>query len=285
MSRIMKKIAIYGKGGIGKSSIAANITAALARSGKKVLQIGCDPKADSTRLLTHEKIPTVLDKLNESEKELTIDDIVFPSRVPGVTCIEAGGPHAGVGCAGMGITAMENELQRLHVFHMDWDVVVYDVLGDVVCGGFAVPMRKHFVDQVYIVTSSDYMSLYAANNILRAVEYYSYGDARLAGGLIWNHVRGAQDREIAESFVKRTETKIAGWIPESEMFRNQDYSGCLIGESEPDSEIGIIFRELAEQMLRENAEDKRPRPMSNEEIEEWRRMLLQSASICGREGM
>ena len=150
-------LAFYGKGGIGKSTIASNISAALALSGKRVLHIGCDPKADSTRPLTQKKIPTVLNQLNTLAEDVRREDLVFPGKC-GVSCIEAGGPQAGLGCAGMGITAMEETLRRLGILEEEWDTVVYDVLGDVVCGGFSVPMRKGFADRVYVVTSADYMS-------------------------------------------------------------------------------------------------------------------------------
>ena len=162
----MLRIAFYGKGGIGKSTVAAHLSAAFARTGKRVLHIGCDPKADSTRCLTSGRIPTVLETLGRSEELLAREQLVFPGAF-GVSCVEAGGPQAGAGCAGLGITAMADELNRLGILEEPWDVVVYDVLGDVVCGGFAVPMRKHFVDRVYLITSADFMALYAANNIMQ----------------------------------------------------------------------------------------------------------------------
>ena len=175
----MLRIAFYGKGGIGKSTVAAHLSAAFARTGKRVLHIGCDPKADSTRCLTSGRIPTVLETLGRSEELLAREQLVFPGAF-GVSCVEAGGPQAGAGCAGLGITAMADELNRLGILEEPWDVVVYDVLGDVVCGGFAVPMRKHFVDRVYLITSADFMALYAANNIMRGVARYS-GAAPLLG--------------------------------------------------------------------------------------------------------
>ena len=154
----IRRVAFYGKGGIGKSTIASNVSALLAMQGKKVLHIGCDPKADSTRLLCKERIKTVLEVLEENDCPKR-EDLVHRSE-SGVWCVESGGPEAGNGCAGMGIITAMKELERLGVFEEDWDVVIYDVLGDVVCGGFSVPMRQRYVDRVYIVSSADFMSLY-----------------------------------------------------------------------------------------------------------------------------
>ena len=156
-----RRVAFYGKGGIGKSTIASNVSALLAMQGKKVLHIGCDPKADSTRLLCKERIKTVLEVLEEKDYPER-EDLVYRSE-SGVWCVESGGPEAGNGCAGMGIITAMKELERIGVLEEDWDVIIYDVLGDVVCGGFSVPMRQGYVDRVYIVSSADFMSLYAAN--------------------------------------------------------------------------------------------------------------------------
>lgn len=166
-----RRVAFYGKGGIGKSTIASNVSALLAMQGKKVLHIGCDPKADSTRLLCKERIKTVLEVLEEKDYPER-EDLVYRSE-SGVWCVESGGPEAGNGCAGMGIITAMKELERIGVLEEDWDVIIYDVLGDVVCGGFSVPMRQGYVDRVYIVSSADFMSLYAANNILKGVVSYS----------------------------------------------------------------------------------------------------------------
>ena len=160
----MKQIALYGKGGIGKSTTAANLSAALADRGLSALQIGCDPKRDSTRMLMHGSwIPTVLDQLRDGRDEgLTADQVVF-TGYHGVRCVEAGGPEPGVGCAGRGIIATFQLLEKLG--SLTADVVVYDVLGDVVCGGFAMPMREGYAEEIYLVTSGERMSLYAAKNL------------------------------------------------------------------------------------------------------------------------
>ncbi len=162
-----KKIAIYGKGGIGKSTIVSNIAAAHSED-KNVLVIGCDPKSDTTRTLVGERIPTILDTL-KNKKDASIDDILFQGYGD-VKCVESGGPEPGVGCAGRGVIVAMNLLDRLNVFSDDLDLIIYDVLGDVVCGGFAVPLRENFADEVYIVTSGEYMALYAANNICKGIK-------------------------------------------------------------------------------------------------------------------
>ena len=161
-----KRIAIYGKGGIGKSTIVSNIAAAYAEN-HQVLVIGCDPKSDTTRTLVGSRIPTILDVLKE-KKEATADEIIYIGYKE-VKCVESGGPKPGVGCAGRGVIVAMNYLERIGAFNDELDVIIYDVLGDVVCGGFAVPLREDYADEVYIVTSGEYMALYAANNICKGI--------------------------------------------------------------------------------------------------------------------
>ena len=172
MSGNRKEIAIYGKGGIGKSTVCANLAVALAQTGQRVLQIGCDPKHDSTRLLTGgRRLPTVLDYLKDVPEEQARTEEVLREGVLGVGCIEAGGPRPGVGCAGRGIISAFEFLERRRVKER-YDVVLYDVLGDVVCGGFAVPIRREYANAIFLVTSGEFMSLYAANNILRGIRNF-----------------------------------------------------------------------------------------------------------------
>ena len=172
----MKRICVYGKGGIGKSTAVSNLAAAMAQAGKRVAVVGCDPKADSTRSLMGQRIPTVLDQLKTGASgEIAFTD----SR--GVRCIEAGGPEPGTGCAGRGIIVAMEEIRSRGLLD-DRDVVLYDVLGDVVCGGFSMPLREQVADEVYLVTTSDFMALYAANNICRGIRKYAQsGGIRLAG--------------------------------------------------------------------------------------------------------
>ena len=179
----MKQIALYGKGGIGKSTTSANLSAALSESGLDILQIGCDPKRDSTRMLMQGRfIPTVMDHVRtKGDADVRLEDIMF-TGYRGVRCVEAGGPEPGVGCAGRGIIATFQILERLGA--LKGDIIVYDVLGDVVCGGFAMPMREGYAQEVYLVTSGELMSLYAANNICKAIQRLSLrakNRCRLAG--------------------------------------------------------------------------------------------------------
>ena len=193
----MIKLAFYGKGGIGKSTIACNISAELAKRGLRVMQIGCDPKADSTSLLRGgERIPTVLSVTREKGSALTLDDVIFEGAC-GVKCVEAGGPVPGLGCAGRGIINALETLEKKGAFEVCLpDVVIYDVLGDVVCGGFSMPMRKGYADKVFVVTSGEKMAVYAAANICMAVDNFKGRGYASLGGIILNR-RGVEDELAA----------------------------------------------------------------------------------------
>lgn len=279
------RIAFYGKGGIGKSTIAANVSACLAGQGMRVLQIGCDPKADSTRPLTEKRIPAVLEQMKKLGSDVTEEDILFAGKIPGVFCMEAGGPHAGTGCAGMGITAMESELERLGILEKDWDVILYDVLGDVVCGGFAVPMRSHFADRIYTVTSAEYMSLYAANNILSAIDYYSYDEPGLCGGLIWNHCRSDWDYSVAQAFSSRTGVPVIASVEESETIRICDFRKELLVCECPDSEAGLQIRLLADRIAGDKgAGSGKIHTFTQEAFEDWSRSLAEQYRLERKTG-
>lgn len=273
-----RRVAFYGKGGIGKSTIASNVSALLAMQGKKVLHIGCDPKADSTRLLCKERIKTVLEVLEEKDYPER-DDLVYRSE-SGVWCVESGGPEAGNGCAGMGIITAMKELERLGVLEEDWDVIIYDVLGDVVCGGFSVPMRQGYVDKVYIVSSADFMSLYAANNILKGVVNYS-DERNLLGGLVFNHIREQEEECIAEEFTNRVKGRMAAIIRESKELKLADFRKEIYTQnmSASDSENWKAFCRLSENICRTDersvsisqnkAEEALPIPLNVDEIEKF----------------
>ena len=263
----MIRIAFYGKGGIGKSTVAANVSAALTLGGRRVLHIGCDPKADSARLLTEMRIPTVLEQLAAKGKAVVREDLVFPG-LHGVSCVESGGPQAGKGCAGLGITAMQEELDRLGILEEPWDAVVYDVLGDVVCGGFAVPIRKRYAERVYVVASGEYMALYAANNILRCVRDCSTdGEARL-GGLILNRCTDETDIRIGKRFAERTNCSLAAAIPVSREVRACDYrKKCVVSEY-PESAAALALNGLVEQILADQGATC-PVPMEAGELESF----------------
>ena len=161
----MRQVAIYGKGGIGKSTTTQNLTSALAEMGKHIMIVGCDPKADSTRLVLGGLAQkTVLDTLREEGEDIDLDDIM-KTGYGNIRCVESGGPEPGVGCAGRGIITSIGMLERLGAYTEDLDYVFYDVLGDVVCGGFAMPIREGKAQEIYIVASGEMMALYAANNI------------------------------------------------------------------------------------------------------------------------
>ncbi|MGN0354689.1 MAG: nitrogenase iron protein NifH [Muricoprocola sp.] len=273
----MIRVAFYGKGGIGKSTIAANVSYVYAGWNKRVLHIGCDPKADSTRTLTERRIPTVLEQLEKNQGELTEKDIIFPGK-NGVCCTEAGGPKAGMGCAGLGITSAVNELERMHVLSQFWDLIVYDVLGDVVCGGFSVPMRKNYADKIYIVTSADYMSLYAANNIMKGCQRYSDGNRQLAAGLILNHVKNERDIQIGRKFSEYTQFPIVACIKESCEIQRADYENTLFSELFPESDNAKEIKQLLFSMT-ESAKKLDIQPMDEDKMEIFRKEILYECRI------
>lgn len=250
---ILIRIAIYGKGGIGKSTISVNVSAALAENGLKILQIGCDPKHDSTRLLIGGRIPTtVLEYIkNVLPEKRRPEDIVFKGY-GGVACVEAGGPEPGVGCAGRGIITTFELLENLGIKPDFFDVSIYDVLGDVVCGGFAVPLRDEYADAVFIVTSGEYLSLYAANNILRGIQNFTEQTCRVAG--IIHNARGLKDEDDRVTrFARAVQLPIVAYIPRSEVFARAEKEGRTVVEKYPDSAEAAIFGQVADYIGKINA--------------------------------
>ena len=247
----MLKIAIYGKGGIGKSTVTANLAAAFASLGKKVIQIGCDPKADSTiNLLGGETPIPVMNYLREYDEDPETIEEISKIGFGGVLCIETGGPTPGLGCAGRGIIATFQLLEDMELFETrNPDVVLYDVLGDVVCGGFAAPIREGYASQVLIVTSGEKMALYAADNINKAVKNFEDRSYARVYGIVLNHRNVDREREKVEQFAHSEGLPIVGEIPRSDEITCYEDRGMTVVEGNPDSEVSRAFLSLAEELL------------------------------------
>ncbi len=263
-----KEIAIYGKGGIGKSTTTSNISAALSDEGYQVMQIGCDPKSDSTNTLTNGKtIPTVLETLRLGIS-VKVEDIIHEGY-NGVLCVEAGGPEPGVGCAGRGIITAVELLKHKRVFEeFSPDVVLYDVLGDVVCGGFAMPIREGVASQVYTVSSSDFMALYAANNLFKGIEKYANSGGALFSGIIANSINLPIQKEIVKDFSKQTKSTVAEFIPRCLTVTKSELRGQTTIEAEPDSEQAVIYRSLAREIIK-NKNEYVPSPLDSNSLKSW----------------
>ncbi len=256
-----KRIAIYGKGGIGKSTIVSNIAAAYSKD-HNVLVIGCDPKADTTRTLVGRRIPTILDIVKD-KKNASTEDIVYQG-FGGVECVESGGPEPGVGCAGRGVIVAMKLLDKLGTFSDDIDIIIYDVLGDVVCGGFAVPLREDFADEVYIVTSGEYMALYAANNICKGIKKLKGN----LGGIICN-CRGIENEtQIVNEFANIVGSKVIEVIPRNEMVQKSEIDAKTVVEKFGESKQADLYRKLADKIYL-NEDFIIPEPMGIEEFDEF----------------
>jgi nitrogenase iron protein len=245
----MYQLALYGKGGIGKSTMAANISVALARKGKRVMQVGCDPKHDSTRLLLGGQAqPTVLDYVRSTPiGKRKLDDVIMEGT-DGVLCTEAGGPEPGIGCAGRGILTTFDTLKKLGADELDVDVKIYDVLGDVVCGGFAVPLRGEYADGIILVTSGEFMAMYAANNIMKGLGNFDTGSPRLIGILL--NSRGVEgEDELVRRFAKATGTEVIAVMPRDNLFAEAEGNGHTVREMFPDSVISQSIDSVAQRVI------------------------------------
>jgi nitrogenase iron protein NifH len=253
----MRQLAIYGKGGIGKSTVSSNLSMALRQRGLAVMQVGCDPKRDSTRTLTGGRmIPTVLETLRDhlragrDQAAVTLADIVHPGA-GGVLCVESGGPEPGVGCAGRGVLTALTILKDLKAFAaFGIDVVLYDILGDVVCGGFAQPIREGFAQEIYLLCSSSFMSLYAANNIAKGIQRLARrGDTGLAGVIGNNTGDIAFEQALLADFAGALGTHLVGLVPRSATIQACELECQTVLEHAPNSPEADVFRSLAGLML------------------------------------
>ncbi len=246
-SKKPKIIAIYGKGGIGKSSTASNVAAACADEGYKVMIIGCDPKSDSSiTLLGGKRIPTILDLIRKGV-DITEDDVVFEGY-NGVKCVEVGGPEPGIGCAGRGIIVAIQKLKKISKVQDECDLVIYDVPGDIVCGGFVAPIRKGLVSEAYVLTSGEYMPLYAANNICRGLSKINTP----LSGVICNARNVSREEEIVGKFAEEIGSDLIAFIPKEQIVQDCERDGFSVMEKAPDSEIAQVYRNLARAIMSRN---------------------------------
>ena len=264
----MRKIAIYGKGGIGKSTTTSNLSAALALKGYKVMQVGCDPKSDSTKnLMEGKRIPTVLEQLKAKGEALKLEDIVFEG-FGGVLCVEAGGPTPGIGCAGRGIISAFEKLAELEAFETyKPDIVIYDVLGDVVCGGFAMPIRGGYAREVFIVSSGEMMALYAANNICKGIKKYANTGGVRLGGIICNSRKVDGEAELVSAVAKEIGTQMIHFVPRDNMVQRAEINKQTVIEFDPTCGQADEYRTLA-QKIDGNDMFIIPKPLSQERLEE-----------------
>ncbi len=263
----LRQIAIYGKGGIGKSTTTQNLTAGLAESGKKVMVVGCDPKADSTRLLLGGLAQrTVLDTLRETGDSIELPNILREGYL-GIKCVESGGPEPGVGCAGRGIITSINLLERLGAYTEELDYVFYDVLGDVVCGGFAMPIREGKAKEIYIVASGEMMALYAANNISKGIARYARTGGVRLGGIICNSRNVDRELDLLRAFATELGTQLIYFVPRDNVVQRAEIRRKTVIEFNSESRQAQEYRNLAK-AIDANTMFTIPKPMTQARLEE-----------------
>jgi nitrogenase iron protein NifH len=283
----LRQIAFYGKGGIGKSTTSQNTLAALAEMGQKILIVGCDPKADSTRLILHAKAQdTVLSLAADagSVEDLELDDVLRVGYRD-IRCVESGGPEPGVGCAGRGVITAINFLEENGAYD-GVDYVSYDVLGDVVCGGFAMPIRENKAQEIYIVMSGEMMAMYAANNISKGIlKYANAGGVRL-GGLICNERKTDKEFELADALARKLGTKLIHFVPRDNVVQHAELRRMTVLEYDPGSKQAEEYRQLAQKVHANKGMGTIPTPITMEELEdlllEFGIMEKEDTSIVGK---
>ncbi|BAF89441.1 MULTISPECIES: nitrogenase iron protein [Azorhizobium] len=265
----LRQIAFYGKGGIGKSTTSQNTLAALAEMGHRILIVGCDPKADSTRLILHAKAQDTILSLAAaagSVEDLELEE-VMKIGYRDIRCVESGGPEPGVGCAGRGVITSINFLEENGAYE-DIDYVSYDVLGDVVCGGFAMPIRENKAQEIYIVMSGEMMAMYAANNISKGIlKYANSGGVRL-GGLVCNERQTDKELELAENLAKKLGTQLIYFVPRDNIVQHAELRRMTVIEYAPDSVQANHYRNLAERVHNNGGKGIIPTPITMDELED-----------------
>jgi nitrogenase iron protein NifH len=264
----MRKVAIYGKGGIGKSTTTQNTVAGLVEIGRKVMVVGCDPKADSTRLLLGGLAQkSVLDTLREEGEDVELENI-RKAGYGGTWCVESGGPEPGVGCAGRGIITSINMLESLGAYEESegLDYAFYDVLGDVVCGGFAMPIRDGKAEEIYIVVSGEMMAMYAANNICKGIQKYAQNGSVRLGGLICNSRKVDNESAMIEELARQLGTKMIHFVPRDNMVQQAEINRKTVIEYSPEHGQANEYRALAK-AIDDNDMFVIPKPLPMESLE------------------
>jgi nitrogenase iron protein NifH len=267
MTEAIRQIAFYGKGGIGKSTTSQNTISGLAELGERIMIVGCDPKADSTRLMLHSKAQTTILHLAAERgavEDLELEEVLL-TGYKGVKCVESGGPEPGVGCAGRGIITAINFLEENGAYE-DLDFVSYDVLGDVVCGGFAMPIREGKAQEIYIVTSGEMMAMYAANNIARGILKYAHSGGVRLGGLICNSRKVDCEIELIETLAERLNTQMIHFVPRDNVVQHAELRRMTVIEYAPNCNQANEYRALAKK-IKENTNLTIPTPISMDELE------------------